>query len=221
MPADHDVQQRIVLIDDHALLREVTSEMLDAEPDMIVVASAACGLSGIEHCRREQPDIVLLDVDIPGESVARTADAIRAVSPSTRIVVNNMLNEPTLLRKLLDGGVRGYLINSVSRKDLVSTIRAVCADDDRVVLHVSAEALANIASAASCPEALTKRELEILSLVSKAMSNRQISRRLTIAEGTVKRHLGSIFTKLDASTRLDAVNKAIATGLLTAVGPDL
>jgi DNA-binding NarL/FixJ family response regulator len=212
-----DGQLRIILIDGHALLREALREALDVEPDMAVVGDAASCASGIQYCRTEQPDVVLLDADIPGESVIETVHAIRAVSPNARILIVSMLDDPALVRQLLDRGVRGCLIKSVSRTDLVSSIRAVCADN-RIVLHVSAEVLTYIASAANYSEMLTKRELEILTLVSKAMSNRQISRRLTIAEGTVKRHLGAIFAKLGARSRLEAVNKAIARGLITPVG---
>jgi DNA-binding NarL/FixJ family response regulator len=211
---------RIVLIDDHTLLREVMRKALDAEPDMAVVGDAASGASGIQQCQTEQPDVVLLDASIPGESVIETVHAIHAVSPNARILIVSMLDDPALMRQLLGCGVRGYLIKSVSWTDLVSSIRAVCADDTRIVLHVSAEALTHIATAANDPEILTKRELEILTLVSKAMSNRQISRRLTVAEGTVKRHLGTIFTKLDARSRLDAVNKAIALRLIAPDGAD-
>ncbi|WP_216651308.1 response regulator [Actinomadura litoris] len=221
MPKGHDSQLRIVLIDDHTMLREMMREALDVEPDMVVVGDAASGASGIEPCRTEQPDAVLLDADISGESVTETVHAIRAVAPGARILVVSMTDAPVLLRQLLDCGVRGYLIKSVSRTDLVSSIRAVCADDSRIVLHVSADALTHIASAANYPEVLTERELEVLTLVSKAMSNRQISRRLTIAEGTVKRHLGAIFAKLGARTRLEAVNKAIAGGIITPAGQDL
>ncbi|MFJ2651555.1 response regulator [Streptomyces sp. NPDC087420] len=207
-----------MLIDDHTLLREVVREALDMEPDMAVVGDAASGASGIRRCKIEQPDVVLLDVDISGGSATETVHAIRSISPNARILIVSMRDDPVLVRQLLDCGVRGYLNKSVSRTDLVSSIRAVCADDIRIVLHVSVDALTYIASASNCPETLTKREVEILTLVSKAMSNRQISRRLAIAEGTVKRHLGTIFTKLGARSRLDAVNKATSIGLIARVG---
>ncbi|WP_329015511.1 response regulator transcription factor [Streptomyces sp. NBC_00690] len=218
MQPDRDGRLRIVLIDNHTLLREVVREALDTEPDMAVVGDAASGASGILHCMTEQPDVVLLDVSIPDGSATETVHAIRSISPNARVLIVSMREDPLLVRQLLDCGVRGYLNKSVSRTDLVSSIRAVCADDIRIVLHVSAEALTYIASASNYPETLTKRELEILTLVSKAMSNRQISRRLTIAEGTVKRHLGTIFTKLGARSRLDAVNKAISNGLIARAG---
>ncbi|MEU0135856.1 response regulator transcription factor [Streptomyces sp. NPDC006296] len=220
MQADRGGLLRIVLIDDHTLLREVVREALDTEPDMAVVGDAASGASGILHCKNEQPDVVLLDVnmDVPGGSVIETVHAIRSISPHARILMVSMHDDPVLVRQLLDCGVRGYLNKSVSRLDLISSIRAVCADDIRIVLHVSADALTHIASASNETETLTRRELEILILVSKAMSNRQISRRLAIAEGTVKRHLGTIFTKLGARSRLDAVNKAISIGLIARVG---
>jgi DNA-binding NarL/FixJ family response regulator len=218
MQPDGTGRIRIVLIDENTLLRELVRDTLEMEPDMIVVGDAATGASGILHCKVEQPDVVLLDMNIPGLPVTETIHAIRAILPGARILIVNMSDDPILVRQLLDCGVRGYLNKSVSRTDLVSSIRAVCADDIRIVLHVSAEALTYMASASSYLEKLTQRELEILILVSRAMSNRQISRRLAIAEGTVKRHLGIIFTKLGARSRLDAVNKAISIGLITPVG---
>jgi DNA-binding NarL/FixJ family response regulator len=217
MRPDHDDRLRIVLIDDHALLRQLVREALDMEPDMAVVGDAANVAAGILHCKAHQPDVVLLDVNITGGLVAETVHAIRSISPNARILIVNMPDDQVLVRQLLDCGVRGYLNKSVSRTDLVSSIRAVCADDIRIVLHVSAEVLTYMASA-NYSEMLTKRELEILTLVSKAMSNRQVSRRLTIAESTVKRHLGIIFTKLGARSRLEAVNKAISMGLIAPVG---
>ncbi|MFD9904171.1 response regulator [Streptomyces sp. NPDC059063] len=218
MGPDHVGRLRIVLIDDHTLLREVVRAALDMEPDMVVVGEAASGTAGILHCKSEQPDVVLLDVNTPDGSVTETVHAIRTISPNARILIVSMRDDPVLVRQLLDCGVRGYLNKSVSRTDLVSSIRAVCADDIRIVLHVSPDALTYIAAASNCSDMLTKRELEILTLVSKAMSNRQISRRLTIAEGTVKRHLGTIFTKLGARSRLDAVNKAVSIGLIARAG---
>jgi len=218
MQPDCDGRLRIVLIDDHTLLRELMRETLDMEPGMFVVGDAGSGSSGILYCKSEQPDVVLLDVNIPDGPVTETVYAIRSISPNARILIVSKRDDPVLVRQMLDCGVRGYLNKSISRTDLVSSIRAVCADDVRIVLHVSAEALTHIASASTYPEMLTERELEILTLVSKAMSNRQISRRLTIAEGTVKRHLGTIFTKLGVRSRLEAVNKAVSIGLIARVG---
>ena len=218
MQPDCDGRLRIVLIDDHTLLRELMRETLDMEPGMFVVGDAGSGSSGILYCKSEQPDVVLLDVNIPDGPVTETVYAIRSISPNARILIVSKRDDPVLVRQMLDCGVRGYLNKSISRTDLVSSIRAVCADDVRIVLHVSAEALTHIASASTYPEMLTERELEILTLVSKAMSNRQISRRLTIAEGTVKRHLGTIFTKLGVRSRLEAVNKAVSIGLIARAG---
>ncbi|WP_205789382.1 response regulator transcription factor [Micromonospora sp. HM134] len=193
-------------------MRELVREALEGEPDIAVVEDTASCPSGIMTCKVEQPDVVLLDV--PSRLVAEAVRGIRSASPATRILLVSRRDDPVLVRQMLDSGVRGFLTESVSRRDLVASIRTVCADDIRVVLHVSAGALTSIASAPSCTKALTKRELEILSLVSMAMSNRQISRQLAIAEGTVKRHLGIIFTKLEARSRLEAVNKAVSIGLI-------
>ncbi|MFI1825656.1 response regulator [Streptomyces sp. NPDC020412] len=218
MRPDHRGRLRIVLIDGHTLLREVMREVLEMESDMTVVGEADNGACGILECKMEQPDVVLLDANVPGEPIADIVNSIHSISPNSRVLIVSMDEVPVLVRQLLDCGVRGYLNKWVSRADLVASIRAVCADDIRIVLHVSAEVLTSIASASNYLEMLTRRELEILTLVSEAMSNRQISRRLTIAEGTVKRHLGAIFTKLGARSRLDAVNKAVSIGLIARAG---
>ncbi|MFG1607867.1 LuxR C-terminal-related transcriptional regulator [Actinoplanes sp. NPDC049265] len=215
MLSEDDSRLRVVLICDHALLRELMRDALAREPDIAVVDDTASCASGVLVCKTQQPDVVLLDV--PSNSVAAVVRGIRSVSRATRILVFSRRDDPMLVRQMLDNGVRGLLSKSVSRYDLVSSIRLVCADDIRVVLHVSADALTSVASAPSDSDVLTKRELEILSLVSQAMSNRQISRQLAIAEGTVKRHLGIIFTKLEARSRLEAVNKAVSIGLITGV----
>jgi len=218
MRPDREGRLRIVLIDDHTLLRELVRETLDMEPDMAVVGDAGTGSAGILCCKSEQPDVVLLDMNVPDGPAVDIVDAIRSISPGTRILIVSMRDDSAQVRHMLDRGVRGYLNKAVSRTDLVSSIRAVCADDVRIVLHVSADAITHMVSTPNYPDTLTERELEILTLVSKAMSNRQISRRLTIAEGTVKRHLGTIFTKLDARSRLEAVNKAASIGLIARRG---
>lgn len=211
----NDLRLRIVLICDHTLLRELMRGALENEPDIAVVDDTASCASGVLGCKTQQPDVVLLD--LPSNSVARAVRGIRSVSPATRILVFSRRDDPMLVRQMLDDGVRGFLSKSVSKQGLVSSIRTVCADDIRVVLHVSADALMPAASAPGYSKVLTKRELEILSLVSQAMSNRQISRQLAIAEGTVKRHLGIIFTKLEAHSRLEAVNKAVSIGLIAGI----
>jgi DNA-binding NarL/FixJ family response regulator len=118
-----------------------------------------------------------------------------------------MYEGPDLVRRLLSAGIRGYLLKSIDWRQLVAAIRAVVADDNRVVLDVSRESL-NPPRESAPDKVLSARECEVLALVGEALSNRQIARRLSLTEATVKRHLRNIFIKLDAVSRMDAVNKA-------------
>jgi DNA-binding NarL/FixJ family response regulator len=209
---------RIVVIDDHTLLRQALREILDCEPDMRVVGEAGNSDDAVQLIARARPDVVLLDVEIPGDDVRTTMRRVRRCSPDSRVLVLSMYDEPQLVQDLLTLGVRGYLLKSVSRHELVSAIRSVRSDEARVVLAVSRRSLAQADPAN--PAILSSREIEVLLLAARAMSNAQIGARLSITESTVKRHLRNVFAKLGAVSRIDAVNKAAAAALIpVAAGP--
>jgi DNA-binding NarL/FixJ family response regulator len=197
----------VLLVDDHALVREGLREILETQPDIKVVGEAQDSVTTIALAAETQPDIVLLDVEIPGGEVTTTVSQIRNRSPASRVIILSMYEGPQLVRALLAAGIRGYLLKSIHWQELVVAIRAIRADDDRIVLGVSRESLGSVR-----PEpargALSARELEVLDLVAQALSNGQIASRLQLTEATVKRHLRNIFVKLGAVSRLDAVNKA-------------
>ncbi|MEU1393540.1 MULTISPECIES: response regulator transcription factor [unclassified Nonomuraea] len=203
----------VLIADDHTILRETLKQTLELEPDLRVVATAGDARAAVKSAEALRPDVVVLDVEMPGDGVVRTTTHIHRVSPRSRVIVLSMYDDPVLVQELIAHGVRGYLLKSVGREELVQAIRGVCADAERVVLSVSRESL----MMAGRPRAgkLSERELSVLSLAAQGLSNAQIATRLMIAEGTVKRHLRNIFTKLDATSRLDAVNKAMAASLLT------
>jgi DNA-binding NarL/FixJ family response regulator len=197
----------ILLVDDHALVREGVRGILEAQADMNVVGEAGDSASAVAEAAREHPDIVLLDIEIPGGEAVDTVSQIRACSPRTQVIVLSMYEGPQLVQDLLAAGVRGYLLKSVHWQELVVAIRAVRADADRVVLGVSRESLAHVREEPGTGT-LSAREREILELVGQALSNGQIAARLSLTEATVKRHVRNIFVKLGAVSRIDAVNKA-------------
>jgi DNA-binding NarL/FixJ family response regulator len=127
-----------------------------------------------------------------------------------------MFDEPAVVKELLAAGASAYLLKSVTREELISTVRGV-RSDDRLLLSISRKSFEMVSGA--CPAVLYSREIEILELVAKAFSNLQIAHHLQIAEGTVKRHLRNIFTKLGAVSRLDAVNKAVAMNIVVPFQP--
>lgn len=204
---------RVVLVDDHALVREGVREILEAEADITVVGEAADSREAVDLVLRHRPDIVLLDVEIPGGEAPDTVQQMRRLSPTSRIIMLSMYDGPQLLRRLVAVGINGYLLKSVDRHELVAAVRSVHSNPDRMVLAVSRDSLAQMQSAVD--EVLSARELEILDLVAQAFSNSQIAGHLFITEATVKRHLRNVFAKLGAVSRIDAVNKAVAASLIT------
>ncbi|MFJ3712601.1 response regulator [Streptomyces sp. NPDC090053] len=218
MRTSRDARIRLLLIDDHTLVRDGLREILDSYNDLVVVGGAATSGDGVEQARRHRPDIVLLDVELPGGEVTETVRRIHTVSPASRIIILSMFDEPRLLHRLVTAGVRGYLVKSVSRHELVSAIRSVHRDAERLVHAVSRETLARMRSGAYGP-GLSDRELEVLELVALALSNSQVADRLAITEATVKRHLRNVFAKLGAVSRIDAVNKAVAASLIVSGAP--
>lgn len=208
-----DYKITVILVDDHVLVREGVREILSVEDDIAVVSEAADSEGAIAEVVRHHPDIVLLDVEIPGRHATETVARIRALSPRSRIIVLSMYDGPQLLRRLIAGGISGYLLKSVDRQELVAAIRSVHLTPDRMVLAISRESLAQ--TQVETESVLSTREIEIMQLVAQALSNAQIATRLRITEATVKRHLHVVFVKLGAVSRIDAVNKAVAANLIT------
>jgi DNA-binding NarL/FixJ family response regulator len=206
---------RLLIVDDHTLVREGLREILQTQADMTVIAEAGDSDTAVELARKEQPDVILLDIEIPGGEVSTTIRQIRSCSPESRVIILSMHEGPQLVHSLLAEGIRGYLLKSIHWEELVVAIRTVKSDGSRVILGVSSESL-NRAGHEQALDTLSAREREVLDLVAQALSNGQIASRLGLTEATVKRHLRNIFVKLGAVSRLDAVNKAAQ---LTQRGP--
>jgi DNA-binding NarL/FixJ family response regulator len=207
----------VMLVDDHALLREGLREILSVEEDMVVVTEAADSEQALQRVAEHQPEVMLLDVEIPGRQTTDTVARVHAASPGTRIIILSMYDGPDLLRRLIKEGISGYLLKSVDRRELVAAIRSVAQAPGRMVLAVSQETMAQLQGGAE--QVLSAKELAVLRLVAQALSNSQIATRLNITEATVKRHLHRVFVKLGAVSRIDAVNKAVIASLLAADSP--
>jgi len=203
---------RLLVADDHTLLREALCEILTMEPGFEIVAQASSGPATIRLVAQHRPDVVLLDAEMPHSEARVTVQRLLATNPGLHIIVLSMHDDAQLVQDLLNAGIRGYLHKSVSRETLVSAIHGL-ADGDSQVVTVSISH-ANLTPRAVDEKGLSSRELEVLNFVASAMSNRQVASRLEITEGTVKRHLRNIFAKLEAVSRIDAVNKAIALSLI-------
>ncbi|MFJ6194959.1 response regulator [Micromonospora sp. NPDC092111] len=207
----------VLLVDDHALFRQGLRELLSMEPDLTVVGEAGTGAEAAALAATHRPDVMLLDVGIPGDHAATTIARTLAAAPATRIIILSMFDEPAVVKELLGAGARAYLLKTVTRDDLVATLRSVRTETDLIMLSISRESFEQVSDAGA--KVLSEREVEIVGLVAQAYSNSQIARRLDITEGTVKRHLRNVFTKLGAVSRIDAVNKAAAINLISQEKP--
>jgi DNA-binding NarL/FixJ family response regulator len=208
-----DDRIRVLLVDDHALFREGVVEIFAAEDDMTVVGEAENGAQGVALAGVEKPDVVLLDVEMPVMGAERAIGEILRVSPSSKVLVLTMYDEPRLVRKLLGLGAHAYIVKNATREELVAAVHTLHRVKDRVVLSVSRGTADRLEG--SERGMLSGRELEVLLLAARAMSNSRIASHLHISEGTVKRHLTNIYAKLGVSSRADAAKKALTSGLIT------
>lgn len=206
---------RVVIADDHTLFREGVVEICQVETDLTVVGQADNGEAAVALVRRERPDVVLLDVEMPGpgaeETLRQILDAARP-APPPRVAILTMHDDAHIVSRLLALGAQAYISKGSTREELLAAIRAVRRDPERVVLSVARETVSQLERPSQGP--LSAREVEVLRLVARGMSNAQISRELYISEGTVKRHLTNIYLKLEVRSRMNAINKAVAMRLL-------
>ena len=200
---------RVLIVDDHPLLREGVAAVLQEQPDISVVAEATRGAEAIELFRQHRPDVTLMDLRMPDMSGTAAIAAIRAEFPNARIVVLTSYAGDAHAVNALKAGASAYLLKSMLRKELLDTIRAVHAGKRRVPPEIAIEIAEHAAD-----DALTERELEVLRRVGGGLSNKQIALQLAISEGTVKAHMKSILPKLGARDRTHAVMIAVKRGII-------
>jgi DNA-binding NarL/FixJ family response regulator len=200
---------RVMIVDDHGLFRRGLARILATYPDIRVVAETG-EAETVPTARRVRPEVILL---IGESSVAKNVDdlvALFAAAPKSKVVVLAVLDEPRWVKHLLSLGAHAYVLKSATEEELITTIRAVSRYNDRVMLSVSRQTLDTLRGGDGL--LLSERELEVLALVADGKRNSEIAAQLFIAEGTVKRHLTNIYAKLGATSRTDAVRKAVSRG---------
>ena len=204
-----EVPIRVLIIDDHPMMRDGIAVGLADEPDILLVAEASDGNEGIEAFRKHRPDVTLMDLQMPGMSGIETMQAIRSEFPDACIIVLTTYRGDAHVTNALRNGARAFLLKSTLRNELRETIRAVHAG--RYVL--SPEAASAMAEHAN-ESALSQRELQVLRGVVRGHANKTIGAQLGIAEDTVKVHMKSIFSKLGVSDRTHAAMIAVRRGLV-------
>lgn len=200
---------RIIVADDHVTVREGLTAILGRQSDMQVVAEAANGGEAVERWFEHSPDVLLLDLRMPVLDGISVIGRIRAAAPGARIVVLTTFETDNEISGAIKGGAKGYLLKDAPREVLVKTIRQVHAGETCIPADMVARLIAGITS-----EGLTDRELEVLKLVARGLSNKEVAAALTISETTVKTHLRAIFAKLGVLSRTEAIATASRRGLV-------
>ncbi|MEU7135023.1 response regulator transcription factor [Streptomyces sp. NPDC046261] len=207
---------RIIVVDDHTVMRAGVVALLAAEPAIDVVGEAGDGRAGVELAQRLRPDVALVDLRMPVlDGVAATAEII-AGGTGTRVLILTTYDTDAEIERAVEAGAIGYLLKDTTRDQLVDAIRSAARGQTVLAPRVAERLVARMRRPA--PVALTAREVDVLNAVADGLSNADIGRRLVIGEATVKTHLLRVFAKLDVSDRTHAVVVALERGLLTRPG---
>jgi len=209
---------RIVLADDHALLREGMRRLLEQEPDLQVVGEAANGAEAVAMVKALAPDVVLMDVVMPELTGIEATKQIKKSNPATAVIILSAYDDDRYVLGLLEAGVAGYLLKSSHGQEVIQAIRAIHAGD--AVLHpaVTARLLIRASRSPGPPlssasgERPTDRELAVLGLAANGLSNKEIAAELALSLPTVKAHLVNIFNKTGVGSRTEAVLQALQRG---------
>lgn len=199
---------RIMVVDDHPVLRDGIAAVLERQPDMLLVAEASNGREAVALFRQYRPDITLMDLQMPEMSGQDALVAIRREFPDARIAILTTYKGDVQALRAFRAGASGYLLKNLLRKELIDTIRMLHAGQRRIPPEIAAEIAAH-----AIDEALTGREVEVLQRVASG-SNKDIAAALHISEETVKAHMKSILAKLGANDRTHAVTIALKRGII-------
>jgi DNA-binding NarL/FixJ family response regulator len=206
----------VLIADDHALVREGTRRLLEAEPDIVVVAEAGDGLTAVREAERVRPDVAIVDVAMPGMSGIEATRRIKAQLPNVAVLALTAYDDDQYVLALLDAGAAGFMLKDARSQELVEAVRAVYRGEavlqPRVAARALRRAVSNSVTLTNTPPPLSDREMEVLREAARGLPNKDIARRLNLSVRTIHTHLGNIFTKLSVGSRTEAVLLALRRG---------
>jgi NarL family two-component system response regulator LiaR len=212
---------KVLIADDHAVVRDGTRQILEQEDDMEVVAEAADGAEAIKLAGSARPDVAIVDINMPNVDGIEATRQIKSLYPNIAVLILSAYDDDQFVFSLLEAGAAGYLLKSVRGRELVEAIRQVYAGESvlhpaiaRKVLNRFVPAPGKTAGRKPA-EVLSEREMEVIRLATRGLSNQQIADELFLSLRTVQAHLGHIFNKLQVSSRTEAVVRALKEGWVT------
>jgi DNA-binding NarL/FixJ family response regulator len=210
---------RILVVDDHPVVREGLVAMLQTQPDFEVVGEAGSGGEGLAMISNFAPDVVLLDLELPGVDGVGVLRQLREANAPTRVIVFTVFDTDDRIISAVRAGAAGYLLKGAPRSELFAAIRAVYSGGSLLQPLVASTVLRHVAQRDHADEPpapnLTPRERSVMELLARGKSNKEIAAALEVAERTVKFHVSAIFAKLGATNRTEAVTRAVQAGIVT------
>lgn len=211
---------KLLIVDDHTVVRDGLMTMLGREKDFAVMGEARNGLEAVERVRELEPDVVLMDLRMPELDGVEAMRRIRSEDPEVKFIVLTTYDTDEYIFDAIEAGAKGYLLKDTSRDELFRAIRAVHRGDSLVEPGVAARLLDRFAKLSrnsaqvGGPEQLSDRELEVLRIMATGAPNKEIASTLSISESTAKTHVANIFRKLDVKDRTEAVTQAMQRGII-------
>ena len=212
---------RVLIADDHTVVREGTRRILEQEPDMAVVGEAGDGEEAVNLATSLKPDVAIIDISMPKLDGIEATRRIKATWPSINVLILSAYDDDQFIFSLLEAGAAGYLLKSIRSRELVDAVRAVYSGESVLHPSIARKVLNRFVSTSSKPEGqepsgvLSDREMEVLKLAAKGLSNQDIAEKLCLSIRTVQGHLGHIFNKLQVGSRTEAVVRALKEGWVT------
>jgi len=202
----------ILIVDDHPVVRTGLRAVIESQDDFVVVGEASTGEEGVRRAALDEPDLVLMDLQMPGGGGVVATRQITRLDPAPHVMILTTYDTDADVLAALDAGAVGYLLKDALPEVLFASIRSAAAGDMTLAPTVATKLVKRVARPSH--DALTARELEVLELLAEGIANKEIANELVVSEATVKTHLVHIFTKLDVDTRTAAVAVAVDRGLI-------
>ena len=208
---------KVLVVDDHAVVRDGLVSMLGREEDFAVVGEAGNGLEAVERVRELKPDVILMDLHMPELDGVEAMRRISAENPDSKFIVLTTYDTDEYIFDAIDAGAKGYLLKDASRDALFQAVRAVNKGESTIQPGVTArilDRLTQLSRQSSPGDMLSRREHEVLQLMARGSANKEIGTALSLSESTVKTHVANIFDKLEVNNRTDAVTQALQRGII-------